>query len=550
MENTNDLPVDLPTCHALIEQTNQINQALAEQLDKARLEIEELKRFIYGRRSERHVDDASQLQLFEEPVELPTKEVEQVEVVEEQITYRRKKRSKVDRFPENIQREVHEIDVPENERTCRCCGEEMPIFAVDERERLEFIPAKLCVHVLRYQKRACSRCKQAVTLAPPPESSEDTGSITKGSRYGFGVTAQIILGKYGDHLPLYRLEDVFARAGVVIPRSTQVDLLAAAADLVNPLVELMKTRVLNSPVIGMDDTTVRLQDPSLPGKTRTARMWLARGREEAPYNIFAYYNSRAHGHPERDGPARFLRDFSGYVTVDAYGVHDGVYLGSEGRILASCCHAHVRRKFEAAKGNDPKLAAYALAIYRRLFDIEDQCAEATEESRLAIRQTQSRPLMEQFKAWLDEQVANKRALPKSAIGKAIAYALNQWKALSVFLENGKLPIHNNDTERDLRRLTVGRKNWLFLGSEAGGEVAARMYSLVASGHRHQLDLWAYLDDVLRSLASGEANLESLLPDNWAKLHPGSIRTYRQQESLARAEKTKERRARLRKLAKR
>ncbi len=148
MENTNDLPGDLPTCHALIEQTNQINQALAEQIEKARFEIEELKRFIYGRRSERHVDDSSQLQLFDEPAESPAKEVEQVEVVEEQITYRRKKRSKAERFPDNIQREVHEIDVPETERACRCCGEEMPVFAVDERERLEFVPAKLLVHVL------------------------------------------------------------------------------------------------------------------------------------------------------------------------------------------------------------------------------------------------------------------------------------------------------------------------------------------------------------------------------------------------------------------
>jgi len=158
--------------------------------------------------------------------------------------------------------------------------------------------------------------------------------------------------------------------------------------------------------------------------------------------------------------------------------------------------------------------------------------------------------MEQFKTWLDEQRDDARVLPKSAIGKAVRYALNQWEPLRVFLEDGGLPIHNNDTERDLRRLTIGRKNWLFLGSEAGGELAARLYTITASAHRHDADLWAYLDDVLRKLAGGQADLDTLLPDAWAKANPNHVRTYRQQESLARAAKTKARRARRRKLGRR
>ena len=243
-----------------------------------------------------------------------------------------------------------------------------------------------------------------------------------------------------------------------------------------------------------------------------------------------------------------MKDFEGYVTVDAYGVNDGVYLGAGKRILASCCHAHVRRKFEAAKSNDPVRAAYALSFYRQLFDIEDDCGELADEERLARRREHSLPLMERFKSWLDEQRVDARVLPKSAIGKAVRYALNQWQPLSVFLEHGGLPIHNNDTERDLRRLTIGRKNWLFIGSEAGGEVAARLYTITATPHRHDLDLWAYLDDVLRRLAGGEANLDSLLPDAWAKAHPGQVRNYRAAESLARAAKTKARRVRRRKLA--
>lgn len=536
------MPNDIEACHALIESVNRINESLAAELEKAKFELEQLKRYIFGRRSERHVADDSQPLLFGEESSAsdePSAEQESPEEeLGEEITYRRRKRKKSDRFPENLPREVQHIDVSEGERQCPCCGEEMPVIDTDVRERLEFVPAKLIVHELHYAKRACGKCKETVKVASPPESDAPAASLTAGSRYGFGVTAQIILGKYCDHLPLYRMEDVFARAGVVIPRSTQVDLLAAAADLLHPLCALLTARLLASQVIGMDDTPVRLQDASLPGKMRTARMWLARGRETAPYNVFFFHNCR-----ERAGPSRFLGDFAGYVTVDAYGVDDGVYLGSGGRIIASCCHAHVRRKFEAAKTNDPKRAAYALAFYRRLFAIEDRCGAMTAEERLRVRGEESSPLMKEFKGWLDGNRA--QTLPKSAIGQAIRYALNQWQPLNVFLEDGRLPIHNNDTERDLRRLTIGRKNWLFLGSEAGGEAAARLYTVTGSAHRHQLDMWAYLDDVLRCLAGGEADLESLLPDVWGRAHPDSIRVYRQHESLTRAAKTKARRARRR-----
>ena len=552
MDNSKHLPSDIEACHGLIEQQgsvieqqDSVLQSLASELEKAKFEIEQLKRYIYGQRSERYTEDDSQLPLFDQqPDSAPEDEPTEDDGTEE-ITYTRRKRSKSDRFPANLQREVTTRDVPESERACPCCGEEMPIIDTDIRERLEYVPAKMVVHETHYPKRACGRCKQGVSIAPPPAADQDDAALTPGSRYGFGVTAQIILGKYADHLPLYRLEDVFARAGVVIPRSTQVGLLDAAADLLTPLTDLMKSRLLASGVIGMDDTPVRLQDDSLPGKMKTARMWLARGLDDAPYNVFFFHESR-----ERNGPAKFLQDFKGYVTVDAYGVNDGVYLGSGDRILASCCHAHVRRKFEAAKGNDPSRAARALSFYRRLFDIEDRGASLSAADRLSLRQAESLPLLTDFKDWLDEQKADTRVLPKSAIGVAVRYAINQWKPLMLMLTDGRLPIHNNDVERDLRRLTIGRKNWLFIGSESAGEVASRMYTIVASAMRHQLDAWAYLDDVLRSLAGGEVALESLLPDQWGQSHPESIRTYREAESLSRAAQTKARRARRRKLERR
>lgn len=553
MSHTNGLPDNLDACHALIlqqqavlqqqqvvsqqlqtlvEQQGETNETLARKLESVTFELEQLKRHLFGRRSERHVDNPAQLELFED---LPPQTNEPVaeEPLEEEITYRRRKaRSKADRFPESLPRQIQVIDVPESERTCSCCGEEMPVIDMDIRERLEYVPAKLIVHELQYPKRACSKCKSTVAMAAPPEPAEAGAALTPGSRYGFGVTAQIILGKYADHLPLYRLEDVFARAGVVIPRSTQVGLLDAAADLAQPLLAHMTRRVLEPGALGLDDTPVRLQDESLPGKMRTARIWLARGREEAPYNVFFFHDSR-----NRDGPAQFLGDYQGWVTVDAYGVNDGVYLGSGGRILASCCNAHARRKFEAALGNDPKRASQALAIYRQLYDIEDRGRELSAQERLELRQSESAPLMDRLKSWLDGQAAERSVLPKSAIGAAVRYALNQWKPLSAFLSGGRLPIDNNDTERDLRRIAIGRKNWLFIGSKAAGEVAATMTTLVASASRHSLDIWAYLDDVLRRLAAGDDDLDGMLPDRWRAAHPESVRTYRDAEREARRART-------------
>lgn len=543
MPENHDLPNDIAACHALIEEHGKVTECLARENERLKFELEQLKRHIYGSRSERHVEDGSQLSLFDEDPASAVEQEPSTEVIEEEITYRRQRRAKADRFPPNIARDVQVIDVPEEERHCACCGKEMPVIDTDVRERLEFIPATMIVHELHYQKRACGKCKQEVKVASPPRPDEDGAALTAGSRYGFGVTAQIILGKYADHLPLYRLEDVFARAGVVIPRSTQVGLLDAAADLVYPLAQHIKSRLTQSSVLGMDDTPVRLQDSSLPGKMRTARFWLCRGRDEAPYNAFFFHESR-----ERDGPAKFLEGYRGWVTVDAYGVNDGVYLGSGDRILASCCHAHSRRKFEAAKSNDPLRASRALAFYRQLYDIEDRASELTADERLELRQRESLPLLGQFKTWLDEQRSNAKVLPKSAIGSAVRYALNQWKPLMSFASDGRLLIDNNDTERDLRPLTIARKNWLFVGSAVAGDVAATMYTLVASASRHQLDHWAHLDDVLRRLAGGDADLDSLLPDRWAASHPESIRTYRQAEQAVRREQTKQRRARRRKLA--
>jgi transposase len=465
---------------------------------------------------------------------------EEEEQEEEPKKGRRRRKKKSEKIPTHLKRKILEADVSKEARQCGCCGEEMPIIGTDITKRVDLIPAELFVWEIHRHKRACCNCKESVAQVPAGEEPGGLTTPVPGSDYGFGVYTQIITNKFADHLPLYRGENIFARAGMMIPRNTQFGMLANIAVLVAPLVALMKSLVVSGKVIGVDDTSVRLQDPALPGKMRTARFWLYRGREDHPYNVFDFTESRG-----RDGPAGFLSDFHGHAVVDAYGVNEGVYLGKENQIFAACCNCHARRKFVEAKPNDPVAAAHAMAMYRGLYDVEDRAKEASAEERLELRRRESLPLMNELQDWLVEKNSDPRVLPKSSLGKAVRYALNQWDALSVFLGDGAIPFDNNETESELRSLTIGRQNWLFVGSSRGGEVAAAMYSLVSSAARHNLDVWAYVDDCLRRLAGGSVDYESLLPDVWRATHPESIRVYRDAEKKSRRLTTQQRRVRRR-----
>ena len=211
-----------------------------------------------------------------------------------------------------------------------------------------------------------------------------------------------------------------------------------------PLAARLRQRVLSGWCLNADDTPVRLLDPSYPDGVRTARFWLYRGCDEVPYNVFDFHEIRS-----RDGPREFLQDFRGWMKVDAYGIHGGVYLGSGGRIRASCCLAHARRKFDEAKSSHPALAAQALGCFQQLYDIKDRAREFSPAARHALRQREVVPLLAQLRAWVDEQTA--RALPKLKWGEALGYLCNQWEPLTNYVEDGRLSIDNNATERDLRR---------------------------------------------------------------------------------------------------
>jgi transposase len=278
-------------------------------------------------------------------------------------------------------------------------------------------------------------------------------NVIEGGRFGFGLVTEVLCNKFALHLPLYRQQDMFAQLGWSPHRSTLCQIVTHAADLLKPLAELLKARVLASDVLGTDDTTVTLLTPGQGDGSRTARFWLYRGRDGTPYNVFDFTDSR-----EREGPDTFLLSFQGTFTGDCYGGYLNIEKLTEGRIRFCGCWGHARRKVFDARQQYPELAKQVLAIIGQLYELEDRARVLSDEARRELRQRESTVWLARLRELLDSESATK-VLPKSKFGQALAYMRNHWTALSVYLTDGRLPIDNNDTERDLRRVAVGRKNW-------------------------------------------------------------------------------------------
>ena len=429
------------------------------------------------------------------------------------------------RLPSDLPRQKIVHDLPEDEKPCPCCGKMRHVIGQEISEQLDYVPAKLTVieHVrLTY---ACRNCEQQVAEGGSQVVTADkpASPIEKGLAAP-GLLAYVIVSKYSDHLPLYRLETILERHGIEIARSTMCDWAAGCADLLRPLHERMVHEVLASKVIHTDDTPVEVLDRNRT-QTRTGRFWVYLGDQDHPQTVFTFTASRS-----RDGPREFLRGWSGYLQADAFGGYDGIYAGEVGgQVTEVACWAHARRKFYDARTSDAAASTQALAYIRLLYDIEDaaqQQFETHEETvenhlrsviRRALRQERAVPRLQQFKTWLQSQQAERGGpvLPKSPMGQAITYALNQWEALCVYTTGGDLVIDNNAAENALRRVAIGRKNWLFCGSDHGGHTAAILFSLIATCKRHKVEPFAYLRDVLTRIAATPiSQLDQFLPDRW------------------------------------
>jgi transposase len=362
---------------------------------------------------------------------------------------------------------------------------------------------------------------------------------------GNSLLAYLAVSRFADHLPYYREEDILRRSGISIPRSTQWRWMRNLADVVSPLVTLMRQRLLTCHVLGIDETPCPILDPELP-YTRSAYLYAQYGDDSQPF-VGYYFADRK----TRNNIEKMLTGFQGVLQSDAYICYELITDASLDQIKPAACWALGRRKFEPLliPGRQTQ-ASWVLREIQRLYDIEDRAREMSHANRHALRQLESRPIVERIHAWLLEREARER--PRSALRAGVNYFLNRWEAFTRFLENGAIPIDNNRTEAVIRGPVMGKKAWLFLGNETAGEAAANLYTLVMTCKRHRVDPYAYLLDVLDRIKSASPEgLEALLPHRWIQSHPEAYLKERANASHAAAYRKRTRRAaRRQKLAKR
>ena len=406
-----------------------------------------------------------------------------------------------------------EIEHDLDDKRCPACGNERCRIGAEVSEQLEYFPASFKVLKHVRHKYACAKCDRDGYHPHIESAKKPARPIDKGLP-GPSLLAYVITSKLGDHLPLYRLERIFKRQQVHVARGTMCAWMRCAGELVRPLVELMTERVRKSKVVHTDDTTVPVQSPGAK-QCRKGRIWCYLGDEANPYTVYDYTPSRS-----RDGPAKWLAGFEGYLQADAYGGYDGIYHTQN--VTEVACWAHARRKFYDAQDSDEQRATQMLSLIGQLYQIERESKELSHALRLAVRQERSVPVLERIKTWLDsEQLV---VLPRSPMAAAITYAQNQWQALTTYATQGFLNIDNNASERALKRVAIGRKNWLFAGNDAAAENHARLWTLIASCERHAVDPQRYLTSVLAKIGTlkihrGETpsgELVQFLPDVWKR----------------------------------
>jgi transposase len=429
-------------------------------------------------------------------------------------------------LPEHLERREVIHDLTEAEKLCPCCGKPRVCIGEQTAEQLDMEPIRF--FVLRTIKKtyACQSChpeqvpvEQRFQTAGPAE----VGPIARGL-CGPGLLAHASTAKFADHTPLHRLAEQLARSGVELARSTLGDWMAAAADLLGPLYLLMHQRLLLSRVIHSDDTTVKLRVAGAK-KTQKAHLWTFIGDADYPYGVFLFTADYTAAEPQK-----FLKGYTGYLQADALAQYEGLY--GPDKVKHVCCMAHARRKFVAAAEGGDERAQGALALIGKLYALErdlppllppsdDPVAQRQrrqrEEQRRQTRQQDAKPILAELKKWLDEH--KPQALPKTLLGKAIGYALNNWAALCRYVEEGYLAIDNNLSERTLRAIALGRNNWGVIGSETGGKTAAVLYTIVGTCKHLGIDPFAYLRETLPALfALGEKptteQLLDWLPDRW------------------------------------
>ena len=470
-------------------------------------QVDSLKRMLFGRRSEKLHDDPNQSLLFGsaeggEAQEDPEAEEGSEEDEEASSPRRRRKRHGGRRpLPDHLPRCIHEIHPPEEELTCLYCQEKKTIFGQDVTEELDVVPAKFFVNRYVRFKYACRKCQEHVSIGSLPARPMDKGIP------GPGFLAQLITSKYADHSPLYRQQQIYRRVGLEIPRSTMCGWVSYTASVLSPIVEAMKASVLASRKVHTDDTPITVLDPAVkPVSSRKGYMWVyISDRDDV---VFDFTNSR-----KRDGPESFLEGYRGYHQADAFSGYDRILAG--GDVVEVACWAHARRKFVDAVVSHPAEGRRIVELIAQLYAVErrGKVREVVPERLLAWRQRHARRRLGRLRVELDR--LSLTVLPRSPLGKAITYTLKNWKALNRYTEAPFLEIDNNHSERQIKQMVIGRKNWMFCGSEDGATNAAVLFSIVVSCKLAGVDPFAYLRDVLMRIHTHPADrTHELAPRRW------------------------------------
>jgi transposase len=512
-----NLPDDLKLLKALVVDLIAELKNKQTDIDHLREQLIKAVHYRFGRRSE--TASEAQIALFEDLIKAELADIPKPEkpAEEKKIPVKAHGRRKP---PKDLPKKTEYFPLAEDKKCCPDCHGVMRNIGTQIRTEIEWIPASVFTHEFVAEKFACPKCQNRVV------TSELPAPVIKRGMAGPGLLAHVVTSKYDDSIPLGRLVRIFARHGFEVNDSTLNDWVGQVAYLFAPLMVLMRAEVLKSKVIHNDETPVAVQEPrpkkgeggKSPGvhpitgeplekkAARQGRLWVYVGDARNPYDVFDYSPDRKGEHPRE-----FLEGWSGYLQADAYSGLDKLY--AKGGVKEVACWAHVRRGFKEAMPMDKTRAQTALGFISLLYETEKLAEIADAETRRTLRQKHSKPVLEKFKVWLDTQSV--AVLPKSAMGEAIGYARNQWEALNLYLEDGDLHIDNNVAERALRRVAIGRKNWTTLGTDEGGRWAATFFSIVATCHRHGIDSYAYLRDVLGKISTHPTDrLCELLPPAW------------------------------------
>ena len=490
-------------------------QELASELEKKERELlrlqaahDKLARQLFGQKAERIDPQQLRLAFAVEPGEGASEDAPpHVDEAPDEETpapprgrERKKRQSGRTRLPADLPRERREYYPSLEERTCDCCGGEKRPMGEELTEQLEYDPARFRLIEHARVKYSCARCQSGVVCPPLPPFPIEKG------RPGPGLLAEVIVNKYGDHLPLNRQEEIFARHGVRIPKTTLCEWIAQSAHLLEPIANAVARQVLSRPVVQIDETGVLVLDPGEPKGRRKGRIWVLGGAQGELW--YAYSPTK-----ETVQVERLLEGFQGYLQADAYPGFDRIY--ASGEVIEVGCHSHLRRYFFEAFDSSPKEASWAMAAIGELFKIEREAKAKglSPEERLALRRERSEPIVTSFYEWLDQLAPT--VLPRSPLADALRYAQNHRQAMCRFLEDGRLELDNNRSERALRKVACGRNNWLFAGSAMGAHRAAVLYTLVQSSRELGLSPFEYLRDVIERVSTHPARLiEELTPRGW------------------------------------